>query len=80
MTIFRLSSDKESSPIWERGADLAYHMFYLFVDVIAIIFTSLPFYVEDRVWDLILSVPDRCLFFFHFVIRKIEVQNIVFNY
>ena len=79
MTIFRLSSDKESSPIWERGADLACHMFYLFVDVIAVIFTSLPFYVEGRVWDLILSVPDRCSFF-RFVIRKMGMQNIVFNY
>ena len=31
------------------------------------VFSNFPFGFEGRIWDLIVSVPDHCLFFFLFI-------------
>ena len=48
------------SPIWERAADSVNHLFHWITDGTS----CCDFFPSDIVggeWDLIVSVPDRCL-------------------
>ena len=55
----------ESPPIWERAADLVYHLSHLFTDNVTSYCKFFPLVYcgqsfPSYFWDLIVSVPHRC--------------------
>ena len=49
----------DSPPIWDRSVDSVYHLSRLFFTSLHIV-TYFSWYIVGVVWDLIVSVPDRC--------------------
>ena len=45
----------ESTPIWERSVGSVCHLYHF-------LFVYCGYIVQGGVWDLIVSVPDRCPF------------------
>ena len=49
---------------WERAVFLAFHLCCFYFSVVLIVGVPFPFGVESRMWNSIVSVPDRGLFIY----------------
>ena len=49
---------------WERAVPLAFHLCCFYFSAILIVCVPFPFGVQGRMWNLIVSVPDHCLFIY----------------
>ena len=59
------------TPVWERAVDSVTAR--AFCKLLSIyLFSYIPFGFEDKIWDLIVSVPDYC-FSFYFTMSAVPV-------
>ena len=49
---------------WERAVHLFFLLSCFYCIVVLIVGVLFPFGVSDRMWNSIVSVPDRCLFIY----------------
>ena len=78
---------------WERAVHFAFHLCYFNFSVVLVVRVPFRFGVWDRMWNMIESVPDHCLFiyfvkkqfatksFWHYILKTIqEVLMKLHNY
>ena len=49
---------------WERAVPLAFHLCCFYFSAVLFVGVPFPFGVQDRMCNLIVSVPDYCLFIY----------------
>ena len=49
---------------WEKAVPLAFHLCCFYFSAVLIVCVPFPFGVQGRIWNSIVSVPDRCLFIY----------------
>ena len=49
---------------WEKSVPLTFHLYCFDFSAVLIVGVPFPFGVEVMMWNLIVSVPDHCLFIY----------------
>ena len=61
---------------WERTVSLAFHLCCYCFSAVFIVGVPFPFGISGRMWNSIVSVPDRCLFIYLPICDKNKFLNI----